>query len=58
MIGYHPKNPYIGYDYGNLDLKAKEKKIKEQFTSNVDEMIHNPEKKMLLLGVHPELNTN
>lgn len=29
--------------------------MKEAFTSNYEEMLVNPEKKMLVLGIHPEL---
>jgi hypothetical protein len=31
--------------------------MREAFTANYDEMLTNPEKKVLILGVHPELNT-
>lgn len=31
--------------------------MREAFTGDYAEMLHNPEKKMLLLGLHPEMNT-
>lgn len=47
----------MGYTYGEVEPEDEEKKRREAFTSNYEEMLTNPEKKVLVLGVHPELNT-
>lgn len=57
MLNKRPSQTNIGYTYGELDQEENQKKIKEAFTTNYDEMLTNPEKKVLVLGVHPELST-
>lgn len=53
-----PKQTNLGYAYGELDkTDQKEKEMKEAFTSDYNEMLTNPKKKLLVLGLHPELNT-
>ena len=42
----------MGYSYGELDANTIES---YSFTHDVHEMLANPTKRMLLLGVHPEL---
>ena len=54
-----PKQTNLGYSYGELDMTdQKDKEAREAFTSNYEEMLINPKKKLLVLGLHPELNTD
>lgn len=57
MLGSRPSQTNLGYTYGEVDKEDEQKKIREAFTTNYDEMLTNPEKKVLVLGVHPELST-
>ncbi len=57
MVGHHPSQKQVGYTDGEIEPEDEDKKMREAFTSNYDEMLTNPEKKVLVLGVHPELNT-
>lgn len=58
VIGHKPKQTNLGYSYGELSKDDEYKKMKEAFTSNYDEMLVNPEKKILILGIHPEMGTD
>lgn len=57
LIGHHPSQTQVGYTYGEVEPEDPDKKYREAFTSNYDEMLTNPEKKVLVIGVHPELST-
>ena len=54
------KQKNLGYSYGELTKKDESnyKAMQEAWTSNYDEMLSNPEKKVMVLGIHPELNTD
>lgn len=59
-LNNHPTNMKgLGYSYGELmdPDQDKDKQAKEAFTTNYAEMLMNPNKKVLVLGLHPELNT-
>ena len=59
VVGMKPdRNKFKGlsYSYGELndDQKSDDGAV---FTHSYDEMLTNPKKKVLVLGVHPELTT-
>ncbi len=58
-LGVKPSQTNLGYSYGVLEdqQSVRERKMRQAFTGDYAEMLHNPEKKMLLLGLHPEMNT-
>lgn len=50
----NPKN--AGYSFGTLDDQTPDPR--EQFTADYNEMLTNPEKKFMVIGIHPELSTD
>ena len=60
VIGNHHNNNNIDYSYGELEHigDIKKQKIDTAFTHNYKEMLANPDKKMLILGIQEEnINT-
>jgi predicted choloylglycine hydrolase len=58
VLNHHPSQTNLGYSYGTLDQEDQlAKQAKEAFTNDYAEMLTNPKKKLLLLGLHPEMNT-
>lgn len=58
-LNAHPQMKGLGYTYGELQdtEELRKQQLREQFTSNYEEMLTNPNKKVMVLGLHPELNT-
>ena len=57
MIGKNPsprQQKTLSYSYGELDAKTVDD---YSFTHDVNELVSNPGKKMLILGLHPELQS-
>ncbi len=58
-LNAHPQMPGLGYSYGELQdpEEVRKQQQREQFTSSYEEMLSNPNKKVMVLGLHPEFNT-
>lgn len=56
VLGKHVTLKNVPYSYSSLDDQTPDPRL--QFTADYNEMLTNPDKKFMVIGIHPELSTS